>query len=181
MMSPEQEEAARKAKEAADRAEKAQKERLEMEKVKEVRRRLEQFASRIGPSDGSNKEALREWLDAIDHAFSYTGNHDSLVIEMVGYLTKGTLAKVVREKMLATNEKDRTWELCKSMITENFLSVDECEFLRSKVEKLHQGPNEDIREYANKYNSAVSKAYTETELKVPLIQERLIKTFNFFF
>ena len=86
------------------------------------------------------------------------GNHDSLVIEMVGYLTKGTLAKVVREKMLATDEDEGTWEKCKSMITENFLSIDECEFLRSKVEKLHQGPYEDIREYANKYNSAVSKA-----------------------
>ena len=162
---------------AAQRAEENARLRLQLDGTREIRRRLEQFASRIGTSDGSNREALREWIDGIDHAYAYVGNQDNLVIEMVGYLTKGTLAKVVRERMLALRDGERTWDTCKKTIIDNFLNLNEMEYLRNKVENMSQGPYQDMRQYANNFALAVDKAYTDAEQRIDLIQKSLIKSF----
>lgn len=49
----------------------------------------------IGKCDGENRAALREWLDAISSAKSYTGTNDSITLEIVGVLAWGELARSV--------------------------------------------------------------------------------------
>ena len=149
--------------------------RLNLEATKEVRRRLGQHAKQIGGSDGSNQEALRAWIQGVDHAAVWTGARDSLVLEMIGYLATGSLAVQIWGYIQST--ADATWAGAREAIISAFLNEDEREYLRSKVEKVTQNPYEDSREYGRRYREAVNRAYEPADLQLPLIVERLTKQF----
>ena len=150
--------------------------RLNLEATREVRRRLEQHAKRIGTADGTNKEALREWIRGVEYAAVWTGANDLLVLEMVGYLTTGGLATALRHYVNRVGPQ-RNWEEAKQEITAAFLDEDEREFLRAKVDKIVQNPYEDSREYGRRYRNAVGQAYDPADLQLPLVSERLSKQF----
>ena len=147
-------------------ADPVQQQRLNLEATKEVRRRLEQHAKRIGVIDGSNREALREWLQNIDHAAAWTGANDGLLLEMVGYLATGGLAIQIRTYIaqLAAGQH-ASWGGVKAGIEEAFLNEDEREYLRARVEQLTQNPYEDSREYGRCYREAVGRAYDPLDLQ----------------
>ena len=159
-------------------ADPVQQQRLNLEATKEVRRRLEQHAKRIGVIDGSNREALREWLQNIDHAAAWTGANDGLLLEMVGYLATGGLAIQIRTYIaqLAAGQH-ASWGGVKAGIEEAFLNEDEREYLRARVEQLTQNPYEDSREYGRRYREAVGRAYDPLDLQVPLVRDRLAKQY----
>ena len=69
----------------------SQEERNREKALEQLRRRLEQHARTIDVNDGSVREQLREWLDAISNAQKWTQAGDELILEMVGYLSKGPL------------------------------------------------------------------------------------------
>ena len=149
--------------------------RLNLEATKEVCRRLGQHAKQIGGSDGSNQEALRAWIQGVDHADVWTGARDSLMLEMIGYLATGSLA--VQIWGYIQSAADATWARAREAIIAAFLNEDEREYLRSKVEKVTQNPYEDSREYGRRYREAVNRAYEPADLHLPLIVERLTKQF----
>ena len=152
--------------------------RLNLEATREIRRRLEQHAKKIGIADGSNRESLREWIRGVDTASVWTGATDSLVLEMVGYLASGSLATQILEYLQASAPGDpATWDGAKAAIIRAFLNEDEREYLRSKAEKVTQYPYEDSREYGRRYREAVNRAYEPTDLQLPLIAERLTRQF----
>lgn len=151
--------------------------RLEMDTIKENRRRLEQFAKRIGTHDGSGRDALRAWMTAIDHAAEWTGATNSLILEMVGYLATGSLATTIRQFVRDAQAQDRTWVLVKAAVVTHYLADDEQEYLRSIVEGLRQNPYEDSREYGRRFQTAVQDAYDRNQLEIPLVMERLVKLF----
>ena len=99
--------------------------RLQIEAHREIRRRLEQFGNRVGATDGANKEGLREWIRGIDNAVAWTGAPDMLVLEMVGYLTTGSLATLVRDHVSPAAGAGHTWRECRALIIQNFLNEDE--------------------------------------------------------
>ena len=148
-------------------AESAQ-QRLQLEAHREVRRWFEQLGSRVGVTDGANKENLREWIRGIDNAVVWTGTPDPLVLLMVGYLTSGSLAILLREQVSPQGDGNRTWANCNALIVANFLN----EYLCSRVESLVQNAYEDVREYGRCF-----KAYARQEVAVPLVMERLVKLF----
>ena len=141
-----------------------------------VRKRLEQQARHIECCDGSVREHLREWLDAITAAQRWTNSPDQLIIEMVGYLSKGSLRTSIAD-FVEQNPGGVTWNGVKGHVSTVFLAEDEPEHQRSHVEKLRQQPYQDSREYGLKFITAVQKAYTPAELQVPLVMERLVKSF----
>ena len=155
-----------------------QQQRLNLEATRELRRRLEQHAKRIGSTDGADKETLREWLRGIDHAIAWTRANDVLVMEMVGYLATGSLATLI-ERFIREADPGaaRTWLQVRQAIIEEFLNADEKEYLRSKVDSVHQNPYEDPREYGRRYRETVTTAYDVTELQLPLVMDRLVKQF----
>ena len=117
--------------------------RLNLEATREVRRRrLEQHAKRIGTADGTNKEALREWIQGVDQAAAWTGANDLLVLEMVGYLTTGGLATALRHYVDRVGPQSN-WGEARQEVTAAFLDEDEREFLRANVDKIVQNSYED--------------------------------------
>ena len=142
---------------------------------------MEQHARYIESCDGSVREQLREWLDAISAAQRWTGTGDNLVIEMVGYLSKGSLrtsiADYVDQQGQVVRGNGATWAGVRNHITANFLDEDEAEHMRRKADSVKQAPYQDSREYGLKYTNAINKAYTQAQLAVPLVLERVIDNF----
>ena len=90
--------------------------------AEEMRRRLERHAKYIEVADGTNREALREWIQAVDNAALWTQAEDYLLLEMVGYLTKGSLSTYILTYMkTASDEEERSWANIKRIISEAFL------------------------------------------------------------
>ena len=112
-------------------AQELQQRRLAMEAHREIQRRLEQFGNIIGTTDGTNKEGLREWIRGVDNAVAWTGSPDALLLEIVGYLTTGSLGALIQEHM-APNNCPHTWAECRALIVQHFLNKDEQEYLRAK-------------------------------------------------
>ena len=155
-----------------------QQQRLNLEATREIRRRLQQHAKGIGMTDGSNREALRSWLQGVDNAAVWTNANDGLVLEMVGYVALGSLANHIMAFMhSAPPGTTRAWEEVKQAVIAAFLDEDEKEYLRSKVDHVVQSPYEDSREYARRYREAVGNAYDQQELQLPLVMDRLTKQF----
>ena len=148
--------------------------RLNLEAMREVRRRLEQHAKVIGHADGTDREALRKWIQGVNHAILLTNANDQMVMEIVGYLTAGSLARVITQFM-QDHPNNVTWNGVRDAITTTFLDEDEREYLRNKVRSIKQAPYQDSREYGERYRDALRKAYTQVELATPLIIEGLIK------
>ena len=117
-----------------------QQSRLNLEATRELRRRLVQG------------------LRGVDNAAAWTQANDTLLLEMVGYLSIGSLATLIRE-FLEAIVQDPTgpphgWRQVKEAIITSFLDEDEREYLRSKVDDIVQNPYEDSREYGRRYKEA---------------------------
>ena len=156
----------------------AQRERNQQKTRDQFRRRLEQHARNIDVIDGSVRDQLREWIDAVTNAQRWTLAGDDLIVEMVGYLSKGALrnaiAAYIQQVVLPALP---TWIGAVEHISRIFLDEDETKHLRTQAEQIKQSTYMDTREYALKYEVAICKAYTPAELVIPLVQERIVETF----
>ena len=85
---------------------------LQMQAGREMCRRLENFASRIGVNDGTNREGLREWIQGIDSARGLTNTPDILILEMAAYLSSGSLASLIKNAV--DGQVDLSWNNCKT-------------------------------------------------------------------
>ena len=160
----------------ADQLAQVQGERNRQRAEDSARKRLEQHARHIECCDGSVREHLREWLDAVSAAKRWTNSPDTLIVEMVGYLSKGSLRTSIAD-FVESQVNGATWDQVKAHITTVFLAEDEVEHQRGNIEGLRQQPYQDSREYGLKFMAAVQKAYSQAELQVPLVMERLVKLF----
>lgn len=142
-----------------------------------ARKRLEQHARRINSCDGSVREQLRDWLEAVSEAKRWTGCGDPLILEMVGYLASGALRSGIGDYVEGLGLEGATWDGVRDHVTRTFLDEDEAELQRGSVDRLKQAPYQDSREYGLKFSTAVQKAYTAAQLEVPLVMERLVKLF----
>ena len=109
----------------------------------------------------------------------WTQVDDALTLEMVDYLSKGDVAVTIRnlvEEAQAAGQ-NATWDAVKDRLTELYLDDDERGYRRELVDNLRQTPYQDTSEYGRKFSTAVQKAYTAPELLVPLVLQRVIKTF----
>lgn len=73
----------------------------------QLRKRLEQHARHINNCDGAVREQLREWMEAVSAAMRWTSAGDDLTIEMVGYLSKGSLRTSIADFVDAENNNGR--------------------------------------------------------------------------
>ena len=149
-------------------------ERLNLAAAQEVRHKLDRYAKSIGTVDGTNRDQLRSWLENVDHAMDWTGASDKEGLEMIGYLMSGSLAIYVRSH-LRQNPEEQTWPKVRAAISKAYLEEDE--FLRERVERTYQRPFEDTREFGQRFQEVVRKAYSTSELAVPLVRDRVVKLF----
>lgn len=145
--------------------------------IKECRRRLERHGQSIGTNDGSNKEILREWLEAVERAMRYCHATDALTIELVGVLAQGSLARVIARFLEAQGEEAVTWLAVKDHIITVYMSDEESQQLRAKLLSLKQKPYEDSKAYSRRFNLAAQRAYTDENLAHLMVQEQLVRLF----
>ena len=152
--------------------------RLRVAATKELRRRLERHGTMIGTNDGTNKESLREWMDAIDRAGRFTEATDRLVMELVGCLAQGPLARVIVSFLENTPEAaNRTWDHTKAEIRRLYLSEEEAQQLRARLNEQYQKPYEDVKDYGRAFKLATSRAYTDEQQQGDMVQEQLVRLF----
>ena len=128
----------------ADQLAQVQGERNRQRAEDSARKRLEQHARHIECCDGSVREHLREWLDAVSAARRWTNSPDTLIVEMVGYLSKGSLRTSIAD-FVESQVNGATWDQVKAHITTVFLAEDEAEHQRGNIEGLRQQPYQDGR------------------------------------
>ena len=146
----------------AEQLRQVQEERNRQKLEEQERKRLEQHARYIESCDGSVREQVREWLDAITAAKRWTNTSNKSVIEMVGYLSKGALRTSIADYVEQNDPDDgATWEGVRDHVSNSFLDEDEAQHLRKKAENIKQAPYQDSREYGLKYMNAINKAYTQ--------------------
>ncbi len=140
---------------------------------------LDKHAKRIGVQDGTNKTALREWLEEVSSAKEWCAATDAATLATLGYLVKGRLDTGIRNWIREYDIANIavTWQLIKNRIEIEFLDADDGEILRKKVEEMRQSSSQNVKEFSREFDHAVHYAYTDTELGVPLILERVIRTF----
>ena len=144
---------------------------------REMRTRLERHARTIGVSDGTSRDGVRTWVEAIDNAKTWTGASDGLILDMVGYLAQGALANLILTHLEGAGQAQRTWDSVKAAITSGILSEDEAEWLRKRVSTMTQRPYEDSREYGRRFQEAVRKAYSQQELNMQVVRETVVGQF----
>ena len=151
--------------------------RLDLAREESTRRKLDNFARTIGQSDGSDKETLRAWLRGIDHAHDRTGGNNALTLDMVGYLVKGALIDVVTGTIAAVPAgQNATWAGVRTAIVQHCLGEEEAELLREKVLDMKQLPFESVREYTNRFTSAVARAYDANHIGQSMLIATLKRT-----
>ena len=143
----------------------------------QLRKRLERHGTYIGTADGNNKEALKEWMEAIDRAVKYCNATDALTIELVGCLAIGPLAKVIANYLDAQLIGGQTWAGIKTEIGRAYLSEEENQQQRANLEKIFQKPYEDVKAYGRNFQLAATKAYTDAHFNNAMVQESLIRLF----
>ena len=90
-----------------------------------MRRRLERHAKYIEVADGTNREALRVWIQAVDNAALWTQAEGYLLVEMAGYLSKGSLSRYLLTYRKTASVEELTWANIRSKIDEAFdLNLD---------------------------------------------------------
>ena len=142
------------------------------------RRELQNYSRSIGVCDGNNKSELRTWLKSIDHAHENTQAGNQLIIEMVGYLVAGGLAQNIRRITANLQGAARTWPAVKQQVINLYLGAEEAEMMQDEVEKIVQQPFEEAREYGNRFQESVDRAYDPTDLQNnALMNARLKKAF----
>lgn len=140
---------------------------------------MDKHAKRIAVQDGTNKTALREWLEEISSAKEWCNATDAVTLYTVGYLVKGRLDLAIRNwiRDYDTAQVDITWQLIRTRIAGEFLDADEGEHLRKKLERMKQSVTQDVKEFSREFDQAVHLAYTDAELGIPLILERVVRSF----
>ena len=145
--------------------------------IKETRRRMERHGSVLGPNDGSNKDTLREWLEGLERAHDYCGANDGLLLELLGQLAQGSLARCVATYLHNLAPQDRTWENVKNEIFRLFMNEEEVQQLRARLSELYQKPYEDAKTYGRNFQLHAQRAYDAQNLANALIQEQLVRMF----
>ena len=144
-----------------------------------IREKVKQHAKTVGECDGTNRRALREWIQAVDRTKVWTEAPDNAIVEMVASLMTGPLAThltMVKEAAVA-NQGPLTWDMIKAEAKRQFLEIDEDESLRENVDNMVQGAHEETQSYVQRYQQALRVAYTAQDLAVPLVRDRIIRNF----
>lgn len=142
-----------------------------------VRKLLERHSKKIGETDATDKEGLRTWISACQHAYKTTRATDQLMLDMVNYLVGGDFATWVDDWIESQPPQNRTWPLLKEAISAQYLDLEEMDYLKTLVERMAQKNSEDVRRFGVRFAAAVQRAYTQQELAVPCITNKLIKAF----
>ena len=147
---------------------------LQMHKDNALRRKLDNYAKNIGSVDGSNKDELRLWIRAVDHAAARCGAPEDMVLDMVSYLVKAALADVVDDAVTDLSPGvTPAWKDVKEVIKKHFVGPEEEDYMRDKVQRATQQPFELVRDYTTRFTAGVASAYTVDQLKESMLKDSL--------
>lgn len=135
--------------------------RHERQRVNQLARdEVKSQTKRIRPCDGTNANAVREYLTEIELARPYVGNDHTAINKIVANTAQGGLKKSFERFMSAQANRDNVaWEAVRNHIRAAFLSQDEQEHLRTSLEKVRQTQYEGNTAYTRRFLEAADDAY----------------------
>ncbi len=148
------------------------------DKEADTREELSVCQNLITPCDGSSQQAVRDFL----HEFELTVKclNTPTANRLLRRTTKGSLRSEVEKALEAYKDAHRDhvdvdcpWDTMKEHITEAFLSKNEREVTKNKLETIRQGAAEEVQTYSRRFELLVKDAYANPKSKD--IQEELIK------
>ena len=131
--------------------------------------------------DGTSISAVREWLQDISLVIPYfsTQHADEDTLKVVAASLQGPMRRCYERFMeLQPNRVNVTWKAVKTMIEASYLTADECEYLRSELEKICQTAYETTGCYSRKFVEAAGQAYPigdRNTVVQRLVLERYVK------
>ena len=135
-------------------------------------RRAEMVAKSIVHCDGSNQDAIREWIREVD------GSQDDTTYTLVvaKLASRGPLKRAVAH-YVTTNKDNSTWAKCREHIHRIFLSPREIDRLRAELKNIEQGGFETTAAYSLRFRELAESAYppTFTNTGVPIERPALIE------
>lgn len=152
--------------------------RRQIEVAVEVRKRVQELAQHVLPTDGGDREQLRHWLLQIDEIRKWTRAPDAVIIDVAGQLARTPLSSAVlaiRDGLI--DQAQRTWPNVRIAIQAQFLEADELQYLQARLDRLVQQPFEDVRGYSRRFRTQMTLAYPLEERNVESVRNRLIRLF----
>jgi len=153
--------------------------RRQVEVASEVRKRVQELACHVLPTDGGDREQLRHWLLQVDEISRWTRAPDPVIIDVAGQLSRTPLSSAILtiRDGLVDADGERTWPNVRVAIQAQFLETDELQYLQARLDRLVQQPFEDMRGYARRFRTQMALAYPVDEREVESVRNRLIRLF----
>ena len=142
---------------------------------------VEQQIKNTRTCDGTSIPAVREWLQDIVLVRPYFSlqHQDEDTLKVVAASLQGPMRRCYERFM--SSQLDRTnvtWNAVKVMIEASYLTADECEHLRSELEKIGQTAYETTGSYSRRFVESAGQAYPVGERNAVvqrLVLERYIR------
>ena len=161
----------------AAQAAQVQEQRMQLEATTALSRKLKDFAESLAPTDGSNRDHLRKWIQDMDNIAAWTAAPEHLIIDLAGQKSQAALRGALLTAKTVFVGAQRTWNNVRNAIKGEFLERDEMTFLQQKLDRLVQEPFEDLRSYARRFIDLKNMAYPDDEAALPSVANRLITLF----
>ena len=128
----------------------------------------------VAKCDGSLVEAVRYWLSDIELSDGRLGNAGKIRtarMTATGPLRK-ELERVLQRKVNASttegyDSEQVPWEEVRTELSNVFLTSDEAETMRAKLEKIRQGTNETVHRYNSRFQDMADIAYPKPDGGAP--------------
>ena len=160
-----------------DQRRQIEEQRRQIEAGGEVRKRVQELASHVAPTNGDDRDQLRQWIHQIDQLRLWTNAQEGVIIDLSGQLSRPPLSTAILAIREGLQAGFKTWPNVKAAIEAQFLEVDEQGYLHARLDRLVQQPMEDIRGYSRRFRTQLEMAYPAEEREVPSVRNRLIRLF----
>ena len=137
---------------------------------------LKAFGKSVTILDGTDKGALREWVEVVERVGKLAQVDDYELIKFAISNASGTLHEILSNALLG--EQLIKWVDIKDIINDTLLTADERSYLRNLIFTLKQGEGETTAVYCHRFKKTAAKGWElEKAVKGSDIFDILLSTF----
>lgn len=121
---------------------------------------LKAYGKTITPCNGEYPDETRIWVDELEVALDSLSKVKGSPAYMAKSLSRGMMHKEIAD--FVRNKDDTLWKDIKKLVRDNFISKNEEEKLRCKLDEIYQEADESIMTFNRRFSQLANKAYPTT-------------------
>ena len=155
--------------------EQARRDRAQQAQRTAQREEIKKLIKRVRVCDGSTPHLVREWVEDVEMCLPYVNGDEASLKKIVEETIQGPLRRAYERFMSGQADRQAvTWAAIRTHVRAAFLTMDEDEYLRSQIEKVHQTAYETNVAYGRRFQESADRAYPVAG-RVPA-EERVLLT-----